>query len=141
MLARIFIAITIVLGIIILSGVLKEGAFINNVPRYPKKTLGVVIDIDQRDKFFEQLERFADIHRFDIHIRSTTPAGDTFSIYMSRKDVVVWGDNVLNPRGFDISFYDKDPSNPASEEVINDLLEDLQRYISEVPNIRIFETE
>ncbi|HEX9330258.1 MAG TPA: hypothetical protein VF896_00140, partial [Anaerolineales bacterium] len=60
------------------------------VTSYPKKTLVVSIDLGQREKFFEQLTRFADVHDFKIHIDPTTPAGDTFSIYMSRKDVLVW---------------------------------------------------
>src|SRR5215213_7117284 len=61
---------------------------------HPKKTLVIMIDLSQREKFFEQLTRFADAHDFKIHIGPTTPAGDTFSINMSRKDVMVWGDNV-----------------------------------------------
>jgi hypothetical protein len=51
----------------------------------------------------------------------------------------VWGNNVLNPRGYDFAFYDKDPDNSASEAVIDDLLNDLKTYIAEVPNVRIFD--
>jgi len=105
----------------------------------PKKTLGVVIDLDQREKFFEQLKRFANAHDFDIHIGPTTPAGDTFNIYMSRKDVILIANNPFHPRGYDIAFYDKDPAIPVSEEVIDSLMSDLKRFISEVPNVTINE--
>lgn len=58
---------------------------------------------------------------------------------MSRKDVIIWGDNVLNPRGYDFAFYDKDPDNPVYAEVIDSLMSELKRFISEVPNIRILD--
>jgi hypothetical protein len=107
---------------------------------YPKKTLVVTIDLGQQEKFFEQLTRFADTHDFKIHIGPTTPAGDTFSIYMSRKDVVVWGDNVSSPREeYDFAFYDEDPTNPASEETIDSLYHSLKRFINEIPNVIITE--
>jgi len=101
---------------------------------HAKKTLVVSIDLSQRERFFEQLTSFAAAHDFKVHIGPTTPSGDTFSIYVSRKDVLVWGDNVFSPRVYDISFYDKDPANPVSEEIIDDLFNDLKRYVSEVPN-------
>lgn len=106
---------------------------------HPKKTLVFTIDLSEREKLFEQLTRFAEAHDFRIHIGSTTPAGDTFSITMSRKDVKVWGDNVLSPREYDIAFYDTDPTKPVSDEIIGNLFNDLKRYISEIPNTIITE--
>jgi hypothetical protein len=78
---------------------------------HSKKTFVVTIDLGQREKFFEQLTRFANAYAFDIHIGSTTPAGDTFNINMSRKDVVVIANNVFDIREYDIDFYDKDPTS------------------------------
>ena len=101
---------------------------------HSKKTFVVTIDLGQREKFFEQLTRFADAHAFDIYIGPTTPSGDTFNINMSRKDVMVIANNVFDTREYDIDFYDKDPTNPVSEEMIDDLFNDLKRYISEIPN-------
>lgn len=107
---------------------------------YPQKTLVVSIDLGQREKLFEKLTEFADAHDFKIHIGPTTPTGDTFSIYMSRKDVVIWGDNVSSPRGeYNFSFYDEDPTNPAPEETIDNLYNGLKRYISEIPNVVLTE--
>src|SRR6266511_1060676 len=63
---------------------------------HSKKMLVLTIDIGQREKFFEQLTRFADAHDFKIHIGPTTPAGDTFNINMSRKDVMVIANNVFD---------------------------------------------
>src|SRR5688500_3128843 len=63
---------------------------------HSQKTLDVSIDLSQREKFFEQLTRFADAHDFKIHIGPTTPAGDTFSINMSRKDVMVIANTVID---------------------------------------------
>ena len=101
---------------------------------HPKKTLVVSIDLGQRERFFDQLTRFADTNVFDIHIGPTTPSGDTFNINMSRKDVMVIANNVFDTNVFDLHFYDKDPTNPVSEEILDDLFNDLKRYISEIPN-------
>ena len=104
------------------------------VTLHPKKTLVVTIDLSQREKFFEQLTRFADAHDFKIHIGPTTPAGDTFNINMSRRDVMVIANNVFDTKVFDIHFYDKDPTNPVSEEIIDNLFNDFKSYIGEIPN-------
>ncbi len=104
------------------------------VTSYPKKTLVVIIDLSQREKFFEQLTRFADSHDFKIHIGPTTPAGDAFNINMSRKDVMVIANNVFDTKTFDVAFYDEDPANLAPEETIDSLFNDLKRYISDIPN-------
>jgi hypothetical protein len=134
--ARFFVAIVIcILMVLGLREIWKEKA----VSQHPRKTLGFVIDLDQREKLFEQLKSFAHANNFDIHIGPTTPSDVTFSIYMSRKDVIVWGDNALNQRGYDFAFYDNDPDNPVSEEVIDSLMSELKRFISEVPKVRIFD--
>jgi hypothetical protein len=106
---------------------------------HSKKTLALTIDNSQREKFFEQLTRFAEAHDFKIHIGSTTPAGDTFNINMSRKDVMVIANNVFDIKVFDIHFYDEGPTNPVSEEIIDNLFNELKRYISEIPNAIITE--
>jgi len=129
------ICLMVFLSLRALSDMWRERA----VSQSPKQTLSFVIDIEQREKLFEQLNEFAVDHDFDIHIGATTPAYDTFSIYLSRNDVVIWGGNALNPLGYDISFYDKDPAHPVSEEVIDSLKKDLKEYINDVPNIRIFD--
>src|SRR6266511_4035157 len=63
---------------------------------YPQRTLVATIVLEQQDRFFEQLTKFADAHDFKIHIGPTTPAGDTFNINMSRKDVMVIANNVFD---------------------------------------------
>jgi len=106
---------------------------------YPQKTLDVNIDLSQREKFFEQLTRFADAHDFRIHIGPTTPSGDTFNVNMSRKDVMVIANNVFDTKTFHIAFYDEDPANSAPEETIDSLYNDLKSFINEIPNVLITE--
>ena len=139
--ARLFVAIIIILGIKIFSEMWQEGAFITVNTQHPKRTVGIVIDIEQREKFFEQLKRFARAHDFDIHIGQTTPAGDKFNINISGREITLIANNAFDPRAYDISFYDKHPANPVPDEEIDILLLDLKRFISEVPNIRIFEKQ
>lgn len=126
------ICLMIVLG---LRAIWKEKA----VSHHSRKTLGIVIDLEQREKLFEQLKSFAEAYDFDIHIGSTTPEGDAFNIHMSRRDVFLIANNVMDPRGYDFDFYDKYPHNPVSEEIIDSLMNDLKKYINEVPNVRIFD--
>jgi len=139
MIVRFFIAIIVVFGVKILSEMWKEGAFITVVTQYPKESFVVIVDLDQQEKFFEQLKRFSDFHDFGLHIGQTTPTGNTFNIEMTGKNVSISGNNVLNSTRFEIAFYDKYPANPVSEEAINSLISELKRFISEVPNVRIFD--
>ena len=129
----IMIIVVIVFGVKTLLENWKEGA----VTLHPKKTLIVIIDSSQREKFFEQLTRFADAYAFKIHIGPTTPAGNTFNVNMSRKDVVFIANNVFDPKKFNISAYDQNPANPVSEDLINNLFNNLKKFLGEVPNIRI----
>lgn len=118
-----------------LRAIWKEKA----VSQHSRKTFGVVIDLDQREKLFDQLRKFADVNGFDIQIGPTTSAGVTFNIYMSSKDVIIIANNVFQPKGYDFDFYDKDPDRPMPEDVLDSLMNDLKRFISEVPNIRVFD--
>lgn len=133
-----YIFIAIIICFVIVVG-LREMWQEKMVSRLPRKTFGVVIDLNQRERLFEQLKRFADAHDFNIHMGPTTPAGVTFNIYMSRKDVILIANNVLNSRGYKFAFYDKNISNPVSEEVVDNLMSDLKRFISEVPNVSVFD--
>ena len=102
--SRFFVAIMII--VVIMFGVKtllenwKEGA----VTLHPKKTLIVIIDSSQREKFFEQLTRFADAYAFKIHIGPTTPAGNTFNVNMSRSFV---GSSKIKKLGFAIKIVNK----------------------------------
>ena len=111
----------------------------NDITLLTRKTLVVIIDLGQHEKFFEQLKRFDESYAFDIHIGSTTPSGDTFNINMLSKDVMIIANNVSNPTAYDINFYDKDPVNATAEEIIESLINDLKSFISEVPNVTINE--
>jgi hypothetical protein len=135
MITRFLVTIAVCVAIVFGSQKLLKIWKARFVTLYPKKTLVVSIDLGQREKFFGQLTKFADAHDFKIHIGPTTPAGDTFNINMSHKDVMVIANNVFDTKVFDIHFYDKDPTNPVSEEMIDNLFNDLKRYISGIPNV------
>jgi len=106
---------------------------------YPRRTLVVVIETSQNEAFFERLTEFAEVNEFKIHIGQTTPEGGTFNVNMSRKDVMIIANNVFDQNTFDIAFYDKNPARPASQQTIDDLLNDLKKLLSEVSNLEISE--
>jgi hypothetical protein len=122
-----------------LSNLWKEGALINTVTNHARGTIVVTIDLDQREKLFEQLEVFAATHAFHIDINTTTPAGDVYDISISGENVDLLGDNFLYPNRYEFVIYDNDPADPVTEEFINNLLNDLKKFLGEVPNVRIFE--
>ena len=135
MITRVLVTIAVCVAMVFGAQQLLKTWKARFVNLHPKKTLVVSIDLGQREKLFEQLTKFADAHDFRNHIGPTTPAGDTFNINMSRKDVEVIANNsVADTRKFDIAFYDKNSTNPVSEEIIDNLFNDLKGYISEIPN-------
>ena len=85
------------------------------------------------------LKRFADFHDFGLRTGQTTPEGDTFNIEMTCKNVSISGHNVLNSTRFEISLNAKYLADPVAEEVIDSLMNEPKRFISEVSNLRIFD--
>ena len=132
-------SIAFLIGIKILSNMWKAGTFISVNSQDARESIVVIIDRNQREMFFEQLERFAIGHNFKIHIGATTPTEQNYNIYLSRKDIDLFGSNALYPSRYEIAIYDNDPADPATEEFINNLLNDLKKFLGEIPNIRIFE--
>ena len=43
------------------------------------------------------------------------------------------------PEKIDITFYEEDPTNPPSQEMVDKLFSDLKSFISEIPNVTISE--
>ena len=109
------------------------------VSQHPRIIVSVVIDINQREKLFEQLERFSDAHDFDINIGPTTPAGETFNIYMSRKDIYIIANNPFDASKYDFAFYDKDPTKSVSKEVLDNVMTDLKKFITEVLDVKVID--
>jgi hypothetical protein len=104
--------------------------------RYPqdaKRIVDVTIDTSQREKFFDQLRKFADKHDFTIRIDPQPSGAEDFLIYMTREDLEIIGDNAFAPGEYGFGFYHADLLHPASDSAFEDLISDLESFINEVP--------
>lgn len=139
LIAGIFIAVFLVLGINLFLEMWERGEFIRTTTRHPVKSLGVVIDIEQRGVFFEQVTKFANYYNYKIKIRPIAPT-EEFSIeIIVDKNTRIFGDNIIHPSAYKFYFYAEDSYTLTSQELINNLHENLKKFVSEVPNVRIFE--
>ena len=110
--------------------------------RLPIRTLSIQIEENQREELFVQLRKFSDKHqlRFDLNFYKGEEGNEIFS-------VVMYGDTLhisalsksINTRELDIRFYEEDPTNPPSQETVDELYNDLKAFISEIPNVTIVE--
>jgi len=111
----------------------------NPTERFPIQTLSIQIEEEQHEKLFSQLRQFSDNHHFRFSL----------SLYENEKEffVVMDGDALqitASPRPITrteirINFYEKDPANPPKQEIVDELFNDLKKFISEIPNVTIIE--
>jgi hypothetical protein len=110
----------------------------------PIRGLRITIDKSQREILFAQMQNFADKHAIKIVIRDVEvevgPSGKGFFIEMHRSDIQILAVGEPSaPIVVSINFYDEDSAHPASKEIVDNLFNDLKRFISEIPNVAITE--
>ena len=105
----------------------------------PERSLRVTIDKSQREQLFDQLSKFAEKHSFEHQITDFDKKGENFQYWMSRDDITIIASNPFDPGKFNIRFYAKYPGYPVDEEIVDELLNDLKSFISEIPNVTISE--
>jgi hypothetical protein len=90
------------------------------------------------------MQRFAEKHSIKIVIRDVEvkvgPSGKGFFIEMHRSDIqIVAIGEPSAPMVVSIAFYDEDPAHPVPKAALDDLFDDLQSFILEIPNVTITE--
>ena len=110
--------------------------------KLPIRTLSIQVEENQREELFSQLRKFSDKHqlRFDLDFYDGKEGNEIFSM-------VMYGDTLhisalskpITTTELDINFYEEDPTNPASQETVDELFNDLKVFISEIPNVTISE--
>lgn len=106
----------------------------NSSRKLPRRTMTITIDVRYRQEFFDQLQKFADKHDFTILIDVRSSGNEDFLIAIYRKDVKIYGDNAFVLGEYAFGFYDVYGQPPAPDSVLDDLVNDLQSYINEVPS-------
>jgi hypothetical protein len=108
----------------------------------PIRTLSIRIDENQRKELFAQLRKFSEKHHLEFHL--SFYAGETFN---DKFFVEMHGETfhiaavskVGDTTEVDFHFIVDDPTNPPSQETLDELFSDLKSFISEIPNVTIIE--
>ena len=106
----------------------------NSSRKLPTSKVTITIDVNHQQEYFDQLRKFADKHDFTILIDAQPSGDEDFLIYMTREDIVISGLNVFAPGEYRLGFYDADRRHPAPESVLDDLVSDLQNFVSKIPD-------
>jgi hypothetical protein len=107
----------------------------NSFERLPRRSVKITIETSQRQEFFDQLRKYADKHDFTILIDTRSSGNEDFLIAMYRKDIEISGDNAFYLGEYDLFFYDIYRQPPAPDSVLDDLVNDLQSFISVIPGV------
>lgn len=99
-----------------------------------RKDVKIIIDLNRRQEFFDQLHKFAEKNGFTIQIDTLSSSDEEFQIYMTRDDVLIAGATAFALEEYYIGFYDRDNLHLAPESVFEELVSELERFVSEVPN-------
>lgn len=130
-----------VLACFILGCLWAGGALLlsDNGEKLPIRSLGIVIDVEQRDELFTQLKSFAEKHDFEILIRDVKVQPNGIYIVISRNDIEIRAiDTPMSPENITFRFYDRPPF-PLSQETVDELFNELRSFLEEIPNVTIKE--
>jgi hypothetical protein len=136
----ILIVVLCILGFISLKPNIES--FLHNGEIIPIRNLNISIDESQRETLFAQLRKFADKHGFEIMIRDADvyqgPSGNGFYIEILRNDITITAIGIPSaPVTVSINFYENNPEHPPSKQTVDDLFNDLDIFISQIPNVTI----
>ena len=121
-------------GFLLLIIVLGCGfPFINDNRQESRKSVVITIDLNRRQEFFDQLHKFAEANGFSILIDTSSSSDEEFQIYMKREEIIISGSNPFEPGEYHFGFSDVTTHPPVSDSVLDDLVNQLELYVGEVP--------
>ncbi|MGA7194217.1 MAG: hypothetical protein WBW94_11340 [Anaerolineales bacterium] len=134
----ILIVLLCILGFISLKPNIES--FLHNGEILPRRTLRLTIDIDQREEVIDQLLKFSVENSYSFSYEDVDfgipHQGFYIEILQGSFDEIVATEAPSEPNQVSISFYD-DPKDPAHDQTVDNLFNDLKSFISEIPNITI----
>lgn len=104
----------------------------------PIRTLSIHIDQDQHEELFVQLRKFSEKHQLEFYLAFYNNK-ETFSVFMEGKGISIAVVSFVNTPELNFSFFEKDPTNPPSQETVDELFSDLKTFIREIPTAEIVE--
>lgn len=105
----------------------------------PVRSLILTIDTSQREKLFDQLQKYADDHALKLVLTNNEKA-EHFLVEMWGDDILITASDVPpDPTLVYIFFYWQRFGDPVDEEGVQNLLNDLKDFVNEIPNVTIEE--
>ena len=107
--------------------------------KLPIRILSIEFDENQREELFVQLRKVSEKHALEFYLNFYR-GGEIFSIQMRGKGIEISAlSKSINTTELDINFYEEDPTNPPSQETVDELYNDLKAFISEIQDVMIME--
>ena len=124
---------TILLFLMVILGCTFE--YITDPGQEARKSVVITIDLNHRQEFFDQLQKFAEAHDFSILIDTLSSSDEEFQIYMKREDIIISGATGELDKYY-IGLYDITNQHPAPDSVFDELVSELELYVSDVPGTK-----
>jgi len=106
--------------------------------KLPIRTLSIQIGEDQREELFVQMRKFSEKHHLEFYL-SFYDNKQTFYIVMDGEGLAISALSFVASTELDFDFFEKDPTNPPSQETVDELFSDLKIFIGEIPDVTITE--
>jgi len=109
----------------------------------PVESFTLMTELNQREELFSQMRKFADKHalKFALVVHSSDKASFAIQIDGDRFFITAVGTTIA-PREIDIGFYNAPNSSTlAPQETMDELLDDLKRFVNDIPNVGITERQ
>jgi len=112
-----------------------------NPNRLPIRVLEITMDAIHLKDFRAQLRKFADKHSLTFTEAFYNGDHTYFAVFMETDDFhIVLGNDQDSPGEFSLAFFNEaTPSIP--QQTVDELTNDLKRFIMEIPNVAIAERE
>lgn len=105
----------------------------------PVRGLSIRLDLTQREKFFNQLRKFANKHSLEFNITFFDADEESFFVVMYGDDFHIACNSFSNhPEEVAINFY-TETTFVMSPEVVDELMDNLKSFIVEIPSLSIIE--
>jgi len=110
-----------------------------NPNRLSIKDLEITMDVNQLEEFRAQLRKFADKHSLTFTESFYNGDHTHFAVFMETDDFhIVLGNDMDSLGEFSLSFFNE-ASPPIPQQTVDELTNDLKRFVMEIPNVAIAE--
>jgi len=104
----------------------------------PVKSVTITVQPNEQDLLFDQLHHFAQKNFFAIRITRRLPPSSSYTIDMWREDIHIGGSYYPDSGELGLAFlrnhFEQRPLEPIPLTVFDDVINDLQSFISQVPS-------